>query len=127
MAESTFIFQEPASVVQPGDFVARVERGVWGKDALLTALERALELPDYFGRNWDALSECLRDLHWRPERRVVLVHSDVPTLARGEWRTYLDVLTQAVRDWGSADEHELVVVFPPDAKEQVEKGSAPAV
>ncbi len=36
------------------------------KDTLLAALGWALEFPDYFGANWDALEECLTDMAWRP-------------------------------------------------------------
>jgi RNAse (barnase) inhibitor barstar len=35
------------------------------KDSLLEALGWALEFPDYFGANWDALEECLTDMSWR--------------------------------------------------------------
>lgn len=34
---------------------------VHGRDSLMDALKDALELPGYFGGNWDALDEVLRD------------------------------------------------------------------
>ncbi|MFI8085278.1 barstar family protein [Kitasatospora sp. NPDC086009] len=34
---------------------------------------RALALPAYFGWNWNALSECLRDLHWIPAQHYLIV------------------------------------------------------
>ncbi|WP_406396075.1 barstar family protein [Streptomyces sp. NBC_00887] len=30
-------------------------------------------MPDYFGWNWDALSDCLRDLNWLPADHYVLI------------------------------------------------------
>ena len=33
----------------------------------------ALQFPAYFGKNWDALDECLHDLSWLPGRRVALL------------------------------------------------------
>lgn len=35
--------------------------------ALLRTLAAALEFPDWFGHNWDALADALADLGWLPE------------------------------------------------------------
>lgn len=34
------------------------------KEQLINALGGALSFPDYFGRNWDAVEECMEDLDW---------------------------------------------------------------
>ena len=103
------------------DFVAHVPRGLGGRDALFEALCRTLQLPAYFGNNWDALSECLRDLSWIERHRVVLLHQDLPPLGMKEIETYLDILSECVRDWKLGEAHELVVVFPPEAHDRIVK------
>lgn len=40
--------------------------GVTGEEDLLGRLATAFGAPAYFGRNWDALDEVLRDLDWLP-------------------------------------------------------------
>lgn len=92
--------------------VARVPAGLTSVEALLKTLHEETRLPEYFGFNWDALSDCLRDLHWVACREVVLLHADVPKLARQDLQTYLDVLAESVASWAPCDDHALKVVFP---------------
>ncbi len=46
--------------------------GLDGERELLRELARVFRFPEYFGENWDALDECLRDLEWLPARGYVL-------------------------------------------------------
>jgi len=72
------------------------------KAALLQALGRALEFPEWFGENWDALADCLADLSWleAPGWVVLLDGADVPAGAAGaELPAALDVLRGAAASW----------------------------
>ncbi len=102
------------------DFLVCVPASIRDRHTLFDALKQRLLLPEYFGKNWDALSECLRDLSWIKHRRVVLLHSDLPCSDPRERRAYVDVLMEAARDWKPEEDHELVAVFPSDCKEKID-------
>lgn len=61
---------DPAAVgaiVPPGWRVATLDgAAIASREALLDACATALEFPGWYGRNWDALADCLRDLSWLP-------------------------------------------------------------
>jgi RNAse (barnase) inhibitor barstar len=101
------------------DFIANVPPGLSGRRELFQVLRGSLGLPDYFGENWDALSECLRDLSWIKARRVVIVHQDLPGFDARTLAAYLDLLLACVRDWKPGEDHELFVVFPETARDAV--------
>ena len=103
----------------PDTFVHQLPAGLTSKEELLRALCEGLRFPGYFGFNWDALSECLRDFHWMNERTIVLSHADNPRLPSVEYSTYLEVLAHAVGSWGGDDEHWFRVVFPAAEREAV--------
>jgi RNAse (barnase) inhibitor barstar len=113
---SAFRFGGP---VPRGAHVARIPPGIDGKTALFRALVPALALPDYFGANWDALEECLRDLSWIEKKTVAIVHEELPPLPRRELLTYLSILSDAVKGWKEGEEHALAVIFPPAAGKRV--------
>jgi RNAse (barnase) inhibitor barstar len=107
-----FVFYESADLFGDG-MIANVRAGIASVDELFDVLSEALHLPNYFGRNWDALDEVLGDLSWLAPRRVVLVHTDLPELPADQLRVYLDILRTAVDEWTRRPgAHELVVAFP---------------
>lgn len=77
--------------------------GVRDRDGLLDACARALALPPWFGRNWDALHDCLTDLSWWGEADgYLLVLPGWPGLSRAApevARVAAGVLDDAVAHW----------------------------
>ena len=94
------------------DFVARIPAGLTRRAQLFGVFRRELRLPNYFGENWDALSDCLRDLSWIRSHRVILLHEDLPRLDCESLAEYVDILQEAIHDWKPGEDHELIVVFP---------------
>src|SRR4051794_34142310 len=76
--------------------IVEVTQSITTKHALLGMLAESLQFPDYFGANWDALDECLRDLSWLPVRAVVIKHDSLPRLTDDVLRTYIDILARTV-------------------------------
>jgi len=48
-------------------------RQIASKAAFVAAFAAALDFPAYFGHNWDALADSVRDLSWAPAERGYLV------------------------------------------------------
>jgi hypothetical protein len=69
--------------------VCLIPPGVTNRDELFDVMAESLRFPIYFGRNWDALSDCLRDLSWLRKGRVLILHEDLPSLDDGALRSYL--------------------------------------
>ena len=103
------------------DFIVNINIGVISKNELLNELFITLNFPDYFGFNWDALDECLRDFEWIKEHKIIIVHEDLPKIGCVSLKQYLSVLNHAIEDWKEGEEHKLEVYFPIEVKEQVEK------
>jgi hypothetical protein len=79
-------------------FLKRIDlAGAAGKKAMLERIARALDFPDWFGGNWDALEDCLGDLSWTRAEGHVLLFADAPaTDARA---TLVDVLRSTAAAW----------------------------
>ena len=90
---------------------------------LLTTLAAKLQFPDNFGMNWNALIDCLSDFYWMEERRIVIVHDEMPDIPQGELAHYVGSLLFAMsRYHGRPDAHdEFDVVFPLDAFDEVQR------
>lgn len=71
------------------------------KDGLLEAIGQALQFPDYYGRNWDALEECLFDLSWW-QGPVAICIDHAGALPPDVLATLVDVWTEAAHAWAKA-------------------------
>lgn len=113
---------------RPNDFVARIPPAISDRHALFDALSRGLNFPSYFGRNWDALDECLSDLEWLDQSRVILIHEAAPRFSRHDLVIYLSILRDAILCLANPQDHDdpaeftprqLVVAFPRDAESRI--------
>jgi barstar (barnase inhibitor) len=79
--------------------------GVADKGSFLRAVAEAMAFPAYFGKNWDALEECLTDLSWvaGADRAgyIVLYEHVAPFIreAPADWAVAREILAAAVDHW----------------------------
>jgi len=91
-----FIFNDDVNAVHKFE----IPRDINSDEELLGALSVALRFPAYFGKNWNALDECICDLSWLPPGDVVLIHEDLPLAgSRVPLSIYLSILRDAARNW----------------------------
>jgi RNAse (barnase) inhibitor barstar len=95
-----------ALVKAPPGFVLRVVHGKKCEtvSGLLDEFARAMEFPDYFGHNWDAMEECLADLEWLPAKGYVVVIADAHAVLpkdedEEDYETLLEILSDAGEAW----------------------------
>jgi RNAse (barnase) inhibitor barstar len=89
----------------PDGYALRIIKGAKCQTTagLLTECARALDFPDYFGHNWDALEECLADLEWLPAKGYILLITDAGRVLpdEEEYETFIEILRDAGEAWGS--------------------------
>lgn len=96
-----------AAAHDEGHLVRRINlAGCTQKPDLLQRIATALEFPAYFGSNWDALDECLRNLEWLPHASGytwLFDHAaDLRDGSEPDFDTLCDVLDGACAAWRDA-------------------------
>jgi RNAse (barnase) inhibitor barstar len=69
---------------------------------LFAALRNGLELPDYFGNNFDALADVLEDRDWLGKHGIAIRLAHASHYRRthpNEWRTLEDIFAEAATFW----------------------------
>lgn len=104
----------PPSADSASDLVIEVPRGIRDEAVLLDFYAAHLKFPDYFGKNWDALDECIRDLSWLQQTTLVVFHRDIPPLDSVKNQSiYLKILADTVDWWRARTELKFRAVFDP--------------
>jgi len=116
ISSGPFLFRaDPSAYRAEGAMVVRIPAKARGKEKVLGVLAAKLRFPSYFGHNWDALEECLRDLSWLGDQaKVVIVHEAFPFSSGGEaLAIYQGILAEAVAARRASGTPPLLeVVFP---------------
>lgn len=97
-------FSITSVVKAPPGFALRLIQGkkCGTPSSLFDEFARALDFPDYFGHNWDALEECLADFEWFPAKGYILLITDAHAVLpddEDEYETLLEVLSDAGEAW----------------------------
>lgn len=118
---SGFLFVNDAEILADKTaLLLRVPSGIREKSTLLEWYRVNLRLPDYFGANWDALEECLRDLSWIEEKKIIIAHEDIPLSDdTRQQEIYLDVLKYIAGVWEDDPAHDLILAFNPACRDAV--------
>jgi len=82
------------------------------KEGLLQNIARALDFPDWFGGNWDALEDCLTDLSWRAAEGYVLLFEGAKP--GDELGVLIDVLRTAAEHWAGRGKPFFAVFVNPE-------------
>ncbi len=86
---------------------------VSNKKQFMNVCAKQLKLPSYFGGNWDALADCVRDFNWLDGKGYVLHITSPEKFAKAspdDYQTALDVLAEAADYWKSKDMPFVVLV-----------------
>ncbi len=122
------IFEYKSNDIKNDELVINVPECIFTIDDFFTIAHYIFQFPSYFGRNWDAFEECIRDYHWlETERRIVIKHDCLPEI-REDIKLYLEILYDAVLYWRDVEKrgddysflkHKFRVVFPVECKEKI--------
>ncbi len=88
-------------------------KNVQTKERFLTVFAEALQFPDYFGSNWDALEDCLTDLSWLSADGFVIVYDHFDVFLKhdpDEADTALDILSDSAEFWRNQGKTFLVLL-----------------
>ena len=70
------------------------------KEELLKNIAQALDFPDWFGHNWDALEDCLSDLSWREAPGYILLFEK--PRRDDDFGVLIDVLLSSAESWAAS-------------------------
>ncbi len=83
--------------------VIRIDIGhAHDKKDFLNDVSKAMKFPDWFGGNWDALADCLKDLSWLQAKGWVVILEKSKHFCAGhrhEFEEAMDVMAEAAADW----------------------------
>ena len=76
--------------------VVTLPTGLADRSILFAALAEGLDLPAWFGRNWDALADSLSSYENPTSPPITLLHPGLPLRDDDDLATYLEILIESL-------------------------------
>ena len=93
---------------------------VHDKEALLSAYYKQAEFP-YFGFNWDALEELLRDFSWVQQEKILIYQDGLLELNGRELSIYMGIVIRTLKWWENYADHVVHYYFNEKEKTKIEE------
>jgi len=82
-----------------------------GRERLLQNIAKALDFPEWFGGNWDALEDCLADLSWKDAAGYVVLFDNAES--GDDAGVLIDVLRSSAESWAARGKPFFAVFIDP--------------
>lgn len=82
------------------------EKAIRTKNQFLDYVAKIFDFPDYFGRNWDALEDCLKDMDWAKANGFLILYEHFEAFAENEPKQFdqaLDIFKEVAEYWQDKD------------------------
>ncbi len=122
------IFEYGNNAINSDELIINVPECIFIGDDFFTIAHYIFQFPPYFGRNWNAFEECIKDYHWlEKEKYIIIQHDNFPEI-REDMNIYMRILKRAVLYWRNVQKegddysflkHKFRVVFPVECKEKI--------
>lgn len=98
-----------------------IKEDIQNKRELFDLYSTQLNFPEYFGKNWDALYDCMIDLSWINEDIIIIIHNDIPLENNTfEKNKYIQLLIDVLSFWDNKNNHLLKIAFPKVFESEIE-------
>lgn len=96
----------PFQLTEDNDPAVRILRGrkMSSGNAAFNEISAALQFPYYFGENWNAVIDCLRDLAWMPGSGYLFVVTAADQLFNEDptqWQSLVTAIEHGGRHWSA--------------------------
>lgn len=91
-------------------------RTINNKADFLKTASKVINLPKYFGYNWDALQDCLTDLSWFEAPSYLIAYDQWQNFAHNypqDWQILNDIFSEAIAYWLKRNKRFYVLLTSP--------------
>lgn len=88
------LYYEKDKIQKESAFVIQIEN-ITSKESLLSEYAEKMHC-SYFGKNWDALYECISDFSWIPQNNIIIIHCPLSDLAPDVKNVYIEIIVDSL-------------------------------